>query len=80
MPSTDLALVLAALVLVYAITAWAIVRWRESGNERLKISFEMKRLRFAQQQHGDLLTAAQTRHLGGNYPPRTRGPNRDGDN
>lgn len=74
--SVALALIL-ALVLIYAITAWAVIRWRESETERLRVDFEVKRLRFAQRQHHEMFDAARTRMMG-NFPTPPR--RREGDN
>jgi len=70
MTSIDLALILSAVVLCYAITAWAWVRSRGSAVKQAKINFGQEQLRFAARQHRDMnrLRQEHVRHLGGNHP------------
>jgi hypothetical protein len=70
MTSIDLALILTAIVLVYAITAWAWVRSRSDVVKLKKITFGQEQLQFATRQHRDVnrLRKEHLRHLGGNHP------------
>lgn len=66
--SINLAIILAAIVMLCAVGAWAVVHLHRDETERMKVRFEMRRLRFAVQQHkhlSDQQLAGAPRHLGG---------------
>lgn len=79
-----LALVLATIVALTAVLGWLAVRLKEAETERLKVNFELRRLRFAEKQFATMtrqMPVSDVRFVGGNFTGHRRGRgNDDGSN